>query len=141
MKAVDVFVYELGVKTEDLAKRQKIDALKLTKDEWRRVRAFRSLLSVHIFLSFSCSLCLRGVAQHADTAQKAFSSESIPAMSNALPAIERLHAEWSERLEKVDYIPFAQALRAGLKKIEEYYQKTADSDAHIIAMSMVLQSN
>ncbi|KIL57469.1 hypothetical protein M378DRAFT_1028731, partial [Amanita muscaria Koide BX008] len=115
-KAVDVFVYELGIKTEDLTKRQKIDALKLTKDEWRRVRAFRSLLS------------------HADTAQKAFSSESIPALFNALPAIERLHTEWSERLKKADYMPFAQALRAGLKKIEEYYQKTADSDAHIITM-------
>lgn len=37
-------------------------------------------------------------------------------------------------MEKDKYAPFHPALRAATKKVEEYYDKTADSNAHIIAM-------
>ena len=44
---VDVFVYELGVKSkDDLGKRAKIDVLSMTTAEWGRVHDLCSLLGV-----------------------------------------------------------------------------------------------
>ena len=43
---LDTFVYELGVREENLRKRKKIDSLKLSEEEWIRVRLFCNLLSV-----------------------------------------------------------------------------------------------
>jgi hypothetical protein len=69
-------------------------------------------------------------------AQQAFSSAQAPSLHNALPAIEALHAAWSKRSTKEKYAPFKEALVAGIKKLEDYYTKTAESDAHILAMCM-----
>ncbi|KAH7902996.1 hypothetical protein BJ138DRAFT_1021272 [Hygrophoropsis aurantiaca] len=116
---VNTFVYELGVKESDLRKRTKIDALMLSPDEWIRVRLFTDLLA------------------HADRAQQAFSSDAGPSLHYALPALEGLHKAWLSRSEKVKYIDFTDALSAGVEKINEYYEKTADSDAYIFAMCML----
>ena len=70
--------------------------------------------------------------------QQAFSTKTAPALFNALPAIEKLHKEWSDRMEKESYVSFREALATGLAKIDEYYQTMAESDAHIIAMGMSL---
>ena len=43
---VDTFVYEIGREEKDLAKRQKIDDLRLSDDEWARVQLFNDLLAV-----------------------------------------------------------------------------------------------
>jgi hypothetical protein len=51
-----------------------------------------------------------------------------------LPAIEALHAAWSKWSAKPKYAPFKDAVDAATAKLEEYYTKTADSDAHILAM-------
>lgn len=59
-----------------------------------------------------------------------------PSLYNALPAIEALHAAWSTRARKAKYTPFEDALDAATRKLDEYYQKTAESDAHIFAMSI-----
>jgi hypothetical protein len=72
--------------------------------------------------------------QHADKAQQAFSFIKTPSLHNALPAIEALYAAWSKRAEKVKYSSFQEALDAATSKLDEYYQKTASSDAHILAM-------
>jgi len=72
--------------------------------------------------------------QHADKAQQAFSFSKTPSLHNALPAIEALYAAWSNRAEKEKYSPFREALNAATTKLDEYYQKTASSDAHILAM-------
>ena len=39
---------------------------------------------------------------------------------------------------KPRYAPFQQGLEAALDKLNGYYEKTAESDAHIIAMSMIV---
>jgi hypothetical protein len=44
-----MFVYEIGQQEDDLSKRVKIDALKLTDEEWVRVGLFCDLLSVSYF--------------------------------------------------------------------------------------------
>ena len=43
---MNIFVYELGLQADTMAKRQKIDDLKLTEEEWKRVKLFSSLLAV-----------------------------------------------------------------------------------------------
>lgn len=55
-------------------------------------------------------------------------------LQNALPALEKLHAAWDKAAIKPRYAPFVPALDAGMEKLDEYYQHTADSDAHIMAM-------
>lgn len=41
---------------------------------------------------------------------------------------------WSTRASGLKYEPFHEALKVGTEKINEYYQKTADSDAYTFAM-------
>ncbi|KIL55647.1 hypothetical protein M378DRAFT_57305, partial [Amanita muscaria Koide BX008] len=115
-EAINTFLYELGTKENDLEKRKKIDALALREPEWERVKQFCNLLV------------------HADKAQQAFSSATAPSLHNALPVIEALHAAWSSRAEKTRYAPFKDGLLAAAEKLDGYYQKTAESDAHIFAM-------
>ncbi|KIL54083.1 hypothetical protein M378DRAFT_182669 [Amanita muscaria Koide BX008] len=117
MKFVDEFVYELGIHTAgNLEARKKIDALRLSDAEWDRLGIFCSLLS------------------HADKAQQAFSSARTPTLFHTIPAIETLHAAWSTRAERFKYYAFKPALDAATTKLNEYYQKTADSDAHVLVM-------
>jgi len=51
-----------------------------------------------------------------------------------LPAIEKLYAKWEKALKKAQYAPFHDALQAGMDKLDDYYTKTAESDAHVICM-------
>lgn len=57
-----------------------------------------------------------------------------PTLWSAIPAIENLHTAWSKKWQDPKYDVFHEALDTGLAKLEEYYEKTAESDAHIIAM-------
>jgi len=49
-----------------------------------------------------------------------------------------LHAGWTKAASKDKYEPFHEALEAATDKLEEYYNKTAASDAHIISMGKVI---
>ena len=74
--------------------------------------------------------------QYADEAQQAFSASATPTLFNALPAVEALHASWTKAMGKEKYEAFHEALDAAMTKLDEYYTKTAASDAHIIAMGI-----
>ena len=76
------------------------------------------------------------LTQHADNAQQSFSSETVPTLHRAIPALEALHKAWSSRAERPRYERFASALNAACTKINEYYEKTTETLAHIITMSM-----
>ena len=76
--------------------------------------------------------------QTADKAQQAFSYSSIPTLSNAIPALEKLYTSWEKQRDLPEAEPFKNALEAALKKVNEYYVKTSESDAHIMAMRMSL---
>ncbi|KIM87794.1 hypothetical protein PILCRDRAFT_85648 [Piloderma croceum F 1598] len=107
----------MGLQERDLAKRAKIDYLRLTSDKWTHVGQFADLLSV---------LC--------HVAQQAFSSDAGTTLHLAIPALETLHQAWSSRAERSKYARFAPALTAAAKKLDEYYEKTTDSPAYIMAM-------
>ena len=72
--------------------------------------------------------------QHADNAQQAFSSDQATTLHLALLALEALHKAWTKRADYSKYCNFVLALNAGLDKIEEYYDCTADSDAYTFTM-------
>jgi hypothetical protein len=65
-----------------------------------------------------------------------FSSDTYPSLHRAISAFEHIHGKWKSYRDvpRDDgrYIPFKDALDASIEVIEEYYQLTADSDAHII---------
>ncbi|KAF8230568.1 hypothetical protein L208DRAFT_1214034, partial [Tricholoma matsutake] len=116
MAFIDTFVYEIGQEEKDLSKCKKIDDLFLTDAEWECVGLFNDLLA------------------HADNAQQAFLSDKGSTLHLALPALKALHKAWTKRAERVKYIDFVPALNAGLVKIMEYYDCTADSDVYTFAM-------
>ena len=63
-----------------------------------------------------------------------FSAMQRPTLFNTIPAIETLHAAWMSRADKYKYLPFQDTLNAATAKLNKYYKKTAESDAHILAM-------
>ena len=67
-------------------------------------------------------------------AQQAFSSEQGSTLHLAIPALETLHKAWSSHAEWSKYARFALALTAAAAKLDEYYEKTTDSPAYIMAM-------
>ena len=79
-------------------------------------------------------LLISGVIQHANDSQQAFSSSSDPSLQNALPALERLYTAWKKASKKSRYASFVPALEAGMQKLDQYYNRSAQSDAHIMAM-------
>lgn len=58
-------------------------------------------------------------------------------MHLALPALEALHKALTTQLAREKYKGFISALQAGLTKIEEYYDRTADSDTYTFSMRCV----
>lgn len=108
----------MGRQEHSLTKRAKIDFLQLTPAEWTRVGQFADLLS------------------YADVAQQAFSSDQGSTLHLAIPALETLHKSWSSRAERPKYARFAGALKTAADKLDEYYEKTTDSPAYIIAMCL-----
>lgn len=78
---------------------------------------------------------MRQQYQHADNAQQAFLSEQVSTLHLAIPALEALHRAWSSRAERPKYERFFPALEAAYTKINDYYEKTTESPAYILAMS------
>ena len=76
--------------------------------------------------------------QYADNCQQSFSSDAQPSLHTALPAIEKLYTKWEQAAAKDRYSKFKDALTAAIEKLEEYYERTVASDAHIIAMGMLV---
>jgi len=74
------------------------------------------------------------VPQWADAAQQAFSSDTVPTLHNALPALEALHQAWSSCIGHDKYSDFTDALHTGTEKIGQYYELTANSHAYTMAM-------
>ncbi len=67
-----------------------------------------------------------------------FSAASTPTLQLALPAIEGLYASWEKASTKTRYKDFVPALTARMAKLNAYYERSADSDAHIMAMGKFL---
>jgi hypothetical protein len=53
-----------------------------------------------------------------------------------VPALEKLYTTWKTQFGMPGAEPFRSVIDAAMRKINEYYVKTAESDAHIMAMGM-----
>jgi hypothetical protein len=62
----------------------------------------------------------------------------MPTLQHALPALEKLYSSWEKATAKPRYESFILALTAGMNKLNTYYERSADSDAHIMAMGELL---
>ena len=78
-----------------------------------------------------------GFIQHANDTQQAFLLSRNPSLQNALPALERMYAAWEKASSKSCYVFFVPALEAGMAKLDQYYQRSAASDTHIMAMGKI----
>lgn len=101
------------------------------------MRLFSNILQVSPVHVVHLTISLMLFLQYADDAQHAFSATSRPTLHNALPALERMYAEWEKASNKPRYEKFVPALTAGMAKLDEYYQRSGASDAHIIAMGKI----
>lgn len=130
---MDKFVFEIAL-DETGDKRTKLAALQLSKAEWTQVDLFLNLLAVRVcvFRRFVPFLLIHG--QFAEDSQQKFSSDLKSTLHLALPALEELHADWTKCAADAKYSHFAPALQAALSKVDEYYQKTSNSNAYMFAM-------
>jgi hypothetical protein len=119
---VDTFVHEISGAEKDRDTRRKLSDLQLSPDEWGRVKILLDLLSV------------------SERAQQSFSSDRGASVHLVLPALEAMHKAWLSRTLKSKYINagLVVALDAGIKKIGEYYERSAESDAYIVAMCKLI---
>ena len=123
---------ELGCLEKNRIKRQKLDALRLDAAEWERARTFLGILEVchqKVLRSETKLICLKVARQ----AQHSFSSESVPTLHHAVPALHAVRKVWVSRSEKAKYAPFAQALKNGVAKIEKYHHILLMHHACILA--------
>ncbi|THU95849.1 hypothetical protein K435DRAFT_859114 [Dendrothele bispora CBS 962.96] len=113
---INTFIYELALEERDLDKHRKMDALRLTPEEWNQVDVLIDILT------------------YAYKAQQAFFSENEPTLHNATPALDKLNNAWSVQMNRPKYTQFLDALNTGIKKLATYYNKTSDSDAYVFSM-------
>ncbi|KAF6750844.1 hypothetical protein DFP72DRAFT_1071999 [Ephemerocybe angulata] len=73
---------------------------------------------------------------YADDAQHSFSTKTDPVLSQALPALEKLHKTWSAIAKKQKYECYHDAINAGLNKISTYYNKASGIDAYTVYMNL-----
>jgi hypothetical protein len=58
-------------------------------------------------------------------------------LHHALSALKKMYRCWEKSATKPCYQVFVPALTAGMMKLNEYYQHSAKSNAHIMAMDDV----
>lgn len=63
-----------------------------------------------------------------------FSANKKTTLHLAIPALEALHKAWSTRATSEKYSFFHLALEAAAEKVNEYYEKTNNTDAYVVAM-------
>lgn len=105
---------------------------------WARVGLSGILeeLTVCVFWAWCHIIYVLMLQKLADYAQQSFSSDHGPSLHHTLPSLEALHKTWSVWLKQNNYWPFHLALVVAIEKIEEYYEKTAGTDAFNLAMCM-----
>ncbi|KAJ6563197.1 hypothetical protein B0H10DRAFT_1966223 [Mycena sp. CBHHK59/15] len=118
-ESVDTFIFEIAYDEKDREKREKLTDLQLTEDEWSRIDLFLNVL------------------QSAQNTQHAFSSDLRSTLHLAIPALKRLHAEWTAKSEQPKYSAFHTALAEALLKVDKYYQKTSNSNSYMFAMGTI----
>ncbi|KAF5318361.1 hypothetical protein D9611_014218 [Ephemerocybe angulata] len=116
------FIFKISMEEPSPEKQRALRELCVTPAEWDQVKEFLRIL------------------KYADDAQHSFSTETDPALSHALPALEKLHKTWSAIAKKQKYERYHDAVNAGLNKISTYYNKASSVDAYSVFLDPNLKT-
>lgn len=130
---MDSFIFDISYEEKDRDKRDKLSALQLTEAEWDRIDLFQNVLQMTTSSCFALRQLIT-CGQSAQNAQHAFSADLRSTLHLAIPALEKLHAEWTAKSAQPKYSVFHDALGEALSKVDEYYQKTSNSNSYMFAM-------
>ncbi|KAG1728190.1 uncharacterized protein EDB91DRAFT_1060754, partial [Suillus paluster] len=70
----------------------------------------------------------------ANDIQQYFSSECLPTLWRAIPAMEELQTAWESKCGLIQFVLYKEALQRGLTKIEKYYNKLDDKPVYALAL-------
>lgn len=73
--------------------------------------------------------------QDSNRVQQYFSSENVPTLWRALPAIEELQTAWEEKRDNPQYAIYKPAINDGLAKLNKYYSKFDEKPNYILSLS------
>ena len=75
--------------------------------------------------------------------QHCFSSEHLPTLWRALPAIEALQTAWEAKRDDPQFAIYSNAIGEGLAKLQKYYSRFDEKPSYVLALgkrSLVLSS-
>ena len=115
--------------------------LKVTENEWNKVKEIILVLGVSTLNRSIIKLCLKGLInlyfihyiQIFIRTTKIVSSAKYPILATTIPIYNFLIKELENYCDNSDYNDIVLAVNAGLKKLDTYYTKTDDTTMYTIA--------
>lgn len=81
-----------------------------------------------------CQLEADHAQQDSNDIQQHFSSERLPTLWRALPALEELQTTWEAKRDSVKFLLYKDAINDGLAKLQKYYSRIDSKPAFILAL-------
>lgn len=72
--------------------------------------------------------------QDSNSVQQYFSSERLPTLWRALPAIEQLQTAWEAKRDHLHFARYRGAINDGLAKLQKYYSRFNEKPSFILAL-------
>jgi hypothetical protein len=72
--------------------------------------------------------------QDSNNIQQYFSSEKLPTLWRALPALEELQTAWEKKHDDPKYAMYKNALKDGLRKLNKYYSRLDKNPVFVLAL-------
>ena len=69
-----------------------------------------------------------------------FSSEQLPTLWRALPAIESLQTAWEAKRDDPHFAIYYSAINDGLAKLQKYYSRFDEKPSYVLALGKFLSN-
>jgi hypothetical protein len=76
--------------------------------------------------------------QDSNNIQQYFSSERLPTLWRALPALEELQTAWEAKKDSDEFILYKGAINDGLGKLRKYYSRIDSKPVFVLALGLFL---
>lgn len=73
--------------------------------------------------------------------QHYFSSERLPTLWRALPALEELQTAWEAKRDSDKFFLYKDAINDGLEKLQKYYSRIDSKPTFVLALGTFLHYN
>lgn len=77
--------------------------------------------------------------QDSNDIQQYFSSERLPTLWRALPALEELQTAWEAKRDSERFALYKDAINDGLGKLQKYYSRIDSKPSFILALSKIFR--